>query len=68
MQEIIEKYPPNPTEYLLPIITSTDEDERLQYRNSLTLVNRETQDSVRLRTQSSSFVYVRCEAFLGKYR
>ena len=38
MQEIIEKYPP--TEYLLPIITSTDEDERLQYRNSLTLVNR----------------------------
>lgn len=37
---IIEKYPPNPTEYLLPIITSTDEDERLQYRNSLTLVNR----------------------------
>ena len=40
MQEIIEKYPPNPTEYLLPIITSTDEDERLQYRNSLTLVNR----------------------------
>jgi hypothetical protein len=28
----------------------------------------ETQDSVRLRTQSSSFVYVRCEAFLGKYR
>lgn len=39
MQEIIEKYPPNPTEYLLPI-TSTDEDERLQYRNSLTLVNR----------------------------
>ena len=39
MQEI-EKYPPNPTEYLLPIITSTDEDERLQYRNSLTLVNR----------------------------
>ena len=40
MQEIIEKYPPNPTEYLLPIITSTYEDERLQYRNSLTLVNR----------------------------
>ena len=40
MQEIIEKYPPNPTEYLLPIITSTGEDERLQYRNSLTLVNR----------------------------
>ncbi len=40
MQEIIEKYPPNPTEYLLPIITSTNENERLQYRNSLTLVNR----------------------------
>lgn len=39
MQEIIEKYPPNPTEYLLPI-TSTNENERLQYRNSLTLVNR----------------------------
>lgn len=38
MQEIIEKYPPNPTEYLLPIITSTGEDERLQYRNSLTLL------------------------------
>ncbi len=40
MQEIIKKYSPSPTEYLLPIITSPDKDERRQYRNSLTLVNR----------------------------
>ena len=40
MQDIIDKYPPNPTAYLLPIIISADEDERQQYRNSLTLINR----------------------------
>lgn len=40
MQKIMEKYPPNPTEYLFPIITSAGEDERLRYRSSLSLVNR----------------------------
>ena len=60
MQEIIEKYPPNPTEYLLPIITSTDEDERLQYRNSLTLVNRKLKIlSVFVRSPHPLSMYVR---------
>ncbi|MCD8318005.1 MAG: site-specific integrase [Paraprevotella sp.] len=40
MQEIIDKYPTNSTEYLLPIIMQTNGKERLQYRNSLTLINR----------------------------
>lgn len=40
MQDILNKYPENPTEYLLPIITRYDKDARKQYRNSLTLVNR----------------------------
>ena len=40
MQEIIDKYPPNPTEYLLPIIISEKADKRRQYKNSMTLINR----------------------------
>lgn len=38
MQEIINKYPENKTNYLLPII-KTEKKERLQYRNALRLVN-----------------------------
>ena len=33
MQEIIDKYPENPTQYLLPIITRQDGMERKQYPN-----------------------------------
>ena len=38
MQEILDKYPVNETEYLLPIIKTSD-GERLQYRNMQRLVN-----------------------------
>ncbi len=40
MQEIIEKYPQNPTQYLLPIITSQDGNDRQQYLNRIMFVNR----------------------------
>ncbi len=40
MQEIIDKYPENPTQYLLPIITRQDSTERKQYLNKLLFVNR----------------------------
>ena len=39
MQEIVDKYPINETEYLLPIITKRDEDYRNQYTNELHRVN-----------------------------
>ena len=39
MQEILDKYPINETEYLLPIITKRDEDYRKQYANGLHRVN-----------------------------
>jgi len=41
MQEILDKYPPSDTAYLLPIISKSGcvEEERRQYRNALRLVN-----------------------------
>lgn len=39
MQEIVDKYPVNETEYLLPIITKRSEDYRKQYTNELHKVN-----------------------------
>ena len=39
MQEIVDKYPVNTTEYLLPIITKRNEDYRRQYTNELHRVN-----------------------------
>lgn len=39
MQEIVDKYPINETEYLLPIIIKQDEDYRKQYANELHRVN-----------------------------
>ena len=39
MQEIVDKYPINETEYLLPIITKRDDDYRKQYTNELHRVN-----------------------------
>ena len=40
MQEIVDKYPENPTQYLLPIITRQDGTERKQYLNKILFVNR----------------------------
>ena len=39
MQDILDKYPVNETEYLLPIITERNEDYRKQYTNELHRVN-----------------------------
>lgn len=39
MQEVLDKYPINETEYLLPIITKCNEDYRKQYANELHRVN-----------------------------
>lgn len=39
MQEILDKYPDNTTEYLLPIIKAQGRDKRLQYMNALHFVN-----------------------------
>ena len=39
MQEIVDKYPVNETEYLLPIITEQNKDYRKQYTNELHRVN-----------------------------
>lgn len=40
MQDIVDKYPGNYSTYLLPIIIHIRKDERLQYKNSICLVNR----------------------------
>ncbi len=40
MQEIIDKYPPNTSGYLLPIIKSAGLNEHYVYRNALSKVNR----------------------------
>ena len=39
MQEIVDKYPVNETEYLLPVITEPNKDNRTQYSNGLHRVN-----------------------------
>ena len=39
MQQMIDKYPDNPTEYLLPILRRTDIDERHSYRNTSNNIN-----------------------------
>lgn len=48
MQEIIDKYPENPTQYLLPIITKQDGTERKQYLNKILFVNRKLKQIARL--------------------
>lgn len=40
MQDIIDKYKPNATQYLLPIIICEDGSERRQYLNQITRINR----------------------------
>lgn len=48
MQEIIDKRPENPTQYLLPIITRQDGTERKQYLNKILLVNRKLKQIAQL--------------------
>ena len=48
MQEIIDKYPKNPTQHLLPIITRQDGSERKQYLNKILFVNRKLKQVARL--------------------
>lgn len=48
MQEIIDKYPENPTQYLLPVITRQDGTERKQYLNRILFVNRKLKQIARL--------------------
>lgn len=40
MQEIVEKYENPLSEYLLPIIKPMNGDERTQYQNAMSLINR----------------------------
>ena len=44
MQDIIDKYKPNGTSYLLPIITREDGNERRQYQNQMRKTNRLLKD------------------------
>ena len=48
MQEIVDKYAENPTQYLLPIITRQDGTERKQYLNKILFVNRKLKQVARL--------------------
>ena len=48
MQEIVDKYPENPTQYLLPIITRQDSTERKQYLNKILFVNRKLKQVAQL--------------------
>ena len=44
MQDIIDKYKPNGTSYLLPIIACEDGNERRQYQNQMRKINRLLKD------------------------
>lgn len=48
MQSIVEKYPPNPTQYLLPILTNPLSDERSTYRNRASCINRQLKTIARM--------------------
>lgn len=48
MQSIVEKYPPNPTQHLLPILTNPLSDERIAYRNRASCINRQLKTIARL--------------------
>lgn len=48
MQEIVDRYPENPTQYLLPIITRQDSTERKQYINKILFVNRKLKQIAKL--------------------
>ena len=48
MQEIMDKYRTNATQYLLPVITREDGTERRQYQNMMRKINRHLKDIARL--------------------
>lgn len=48
MQSIVEKYPPNPTQYLLPILTNPLSDERIAYRSRASCINRQLKTIARM--------------------
>jgi len=48
MQEVLDKYPENPTSYLLPIITHADGEERHCYQNQQVKINRRLKYVARL--------------------
>lgn len=48
MQSIVEKYPHNPTQYLLPILTNPLSDERIAYRNRASCINRQLKTIARM--------------------
>ena len=48
MQAITDKYRPNATQYLLPIITREDGTERRQYQNMMRKINRHLKNIARL--------------------
>ncbi len=48
MQEIVDKYPENSTQFLLPIITRQDSTERKQYLNKILFVNRKLKQIAKL--------------------
>ena len=48
MQGILDRYGPNGTGYLLPIITREDGSERRQYQNQMRKINRHLKDIARL--------------------
>lgn len=48
MQDNLDKYERNPTQYLLPIITKQDDTERKQYLNKILFVNRKLKQIAQL--------------------
>lgn len=48
MQAITDKYRPNATQYLLPVITREDGTERRQYQNVMRKINRNLKDIARM--------------------
>ena len=66
MQDIVDKYPGNYSTYLLPIIIHIRKDERLQYKNSICLVNRRLKEIGKKVGACSSFDYVCGAPFMGQ--
>lgn len=48
MQRIINRYPPNPTEHLLPIIRDSRTNPRTAYRNAACMINRHLKTIARM--------------------
>lgn len=48
MQEIVDKYSSSPTQYLIPIVTSSGINERCAYRNALFKINKRLKDIAKM--------------------